>query len=181
MELTITDTTENMAYWLGKSYLNDETRSLLNDVDVMIVPEEEFRDYEIPLFPSNMMSIYDLLKQHLNVEAVINDEDYQEVALNSKVHRYGKYVVTAVVVPVFVSVMSNYITDKLKHESPKDEINLEIVVQNKSGKAKSIKYQGSAEDFKKVADQVKALAEEDNEHRTDTARTAAKGQPKGVH
>jgi hypothetical protein len=179
MEFTITETNENLAYWRQRDYLNEATRQLLTNVDVMIVPEEDFRDYEIPLFPSNMMELYDLLKEHLNVEAAINDEDYSEVSLNSRVHRYGKFVVLSAVVPIFIGLLTNYIYDKLKHEDPKDEINLEIVVQDKSGKAQSVKYQGTAQNFNKVADKVKELAKtESHEHRADTAQSATQGPKK---
>jgi hypothetical protein len=172
MGLTITETDENFAYWRQKSYLNEATRLLLTNVDVMIVPEEGFRDYEIPLFPSNTMELYDLLKTQLNVEAAINDEDYNEVSINNRVHRYGKFIVINAVVPIFIGLITNYIYDKLKHENPKDEIDLEIVIQNNAGKSQSIKYEGAVQHFNIVVDKVKELANASiDEHRADTTKS----------
>lgn len=173
MELVITSSPKTLHYWKQRPYLNEETKHLLSDVDVLIVPDEDLREFKTPLFPSNMMEIYDTLKEHFNVEAAINDEDYHELSLNSKKHRFGIYAVTLVVAPLFVTILGNYISEKLKHEDPTDEIELEILLDNNSEHSKSIKYQGTAEDFKKVADKVIELSKEKDEHRTDTAKSAS--------
>lgn len=176
MELTVTETHENLAYWRQRDYLSDATKALLANADVLIVPEEDFANYEIPLFPNNMLELYDVLKAQLNIEAVINDEDYHEVSLNSRVHRYGKFIVLNAVIPVFIGLLTNYLYDKMKHEDPKDEIHLEIVVQDKNGQSQSVKYQGTASNFNKVVDKVKELAKiGSDEHRADTTQSAATG------
>jgi hypothetical protein len=174
MELTITDTDQNMAYWQQRPYLNEATKALIAGKAVLIVPEEELREYSTPLFPSNLMVLYDELKKHFNVEAAINDEDYHELALNSKVHKFGKFVVIAIVVPTFVGVLGNYVSDKLKHEDPKDEIQLDITVQGSKGQAKAVHFKGTADNFNKVAEKIKEIArEQEDEHRADTAHAAA--------
>jgi hypothetical protein len=117
MELTVSDTDQDMSYWLQRPYLNEATKSLMAGKDVLIVPEEGFRPYSTPLFPSNLMPLYDELKKHLAVEAAINDEDYHELALNARVHKYGRFVVTSIVIPTFLGVLGNFIYDKLKHEN----------------------------------------------------------------
>lgn len=165
MLLDITDSVENFDFWRQREYLNDATRQLLENVDVLIVPEEGFRDYSTPLFPSNMIELYDVLKAHMNVEAVINDEDYREVSLNSKLHRYGKFAVLSVAVPVFVSVLSNFISDKLKYAESADEIEFEILLQDTSGKVKSIKYKGSADGLKSAGGKIIQMAKDDGEHK----------------
>jgi len=179
MQLIITETDENITYWRERPYLNYNTKSLLDRVDVIIVPEENFRGHETPLFPSNMMELYDALKEHLNVEAAINDEDYREVSLNSKKHRIGKFVVVMLAAPLFVTVLGNYISERLKNEDPKDEIEVEIIVNGDNGKSKSIKYQGTARHFDKVAETVKDIVNgEHNEHRTDSAQSPASHRTK---
>ncbi|WP_121811318.1 hypothetical protein [Mucilaginibacter kameinonensis] len=173
MELTVKDTEQNMDYWLQRPYLSEATRSIMQAQEVLIVPEEDLREYTTPLFPSNLMVLYDELKQYFKVEAAINDEDYHELSLNSKVHKYGKFVVIAVIVPTFVTVLGNYISDKLKHEDPKDEIQLDITVQGDQGQAKTVHFKGTADNFNKVAEKVKQIArEQEDEHRTDTAHAA---------
>jgi hypothetical protein len=158
MKLTVTDSAENFDFWTNRPYLSDITKSLLTDVEALILPEENFRDYPTPLFPSNTISLYDALKNQLRIEAVINDEDYNEVSLNSKKHRFGKFLVVLIAAPLFVTVLGNYISEKLKDEDTSDEIEIEIILQEESGKSKSIRYEGTADNFVKVAEKVKELS-----------------------
>ena len=179
MQLTVNDTAENFSYWQNRPYLDETTKILLSGAEVIIIPEENFRDHPTPLFPRNTMEIYDWLKEHFLTEAAINEGDYQEVALNSKKHRFGKFAVAAIVAPVFASVMASFIYDKLKTEDPKDEIEVEILVQGSEGKSKSIKYHGTAQHFNQVTEAINQLIKElGDEHRTDTTQSTAKGQPK---
>lgn len=173
MELVITNTDEDMASWLDKPYLNEATRQLLTGIDIMIVPEENFREYEVPLFPSNLMLLYDKLKIQFNIEAAINDEDYHEVSLNSRTHRYGKYIANYVIVPLFVTVLGTIISDQLRND-PEDEVEIEIIVQHGRGESTSVKYQGPAKGFDKAATKIKEIANhrDNHEHRTDTAKSA---------
>ncbi|QEC51956.1 hypothetical protein EDD80_11811 [Anseongella ginsenosidimutans] len=179
MELIITDTSETMASWLAKPYLNEETRKLLTGVDAMIVPQENFRDYEIPLFPSNLMVFYDILKAHLKVEAAINEEDYREVSLNSRMHRYGKTIVHAIAIPIFVGVVSNLISELLKQDLD-DEVEIEVIIQHNPGKSTSVKYQGPIIGFNQVATKIKEIAYNGNsrEHRTDTTKSTNESSSK---
>ncbi len=181
MELVIEDTQEDLSFWKTRPYLNSQTRELLNQAEIFILPEEQFRDYEIPLFPANTTEVYRFLKSKFNVEAVINEEDFQEVGLYSKTHRFGKFLVVSVVVPVFVSVLSNYISDQLKHENKDDKIELEIIIQKENGSCKSLKFEGKANDLKAVAESANKILQEDaNEHRNHITDTTAKKKP-GPH
>lgn len=171
MDFTITPTDENISYWQQKEYLSETTKHLMVGAEVLIAPEEGFRDYPIPVFPRNTLEIFDFLKEGINVEVAIDDEQFQEVALNSRVHKIGKYIVNAAVLPVFFGLITNYIYDKLKHEDPKDQVELEIVV-DKDGKGSSIKFKGTTDELKKVKQDILDLRDGNaKEHREDSSNT----------
>lgn len=175
MELVISGSNENLTFWREKTYLSDVTKDLLKQADVLMVPDENFRDYPLPVFQRNTLEILDYLNETLKVEAAINDEDFREVALNNRVHRIGKYVVNTVVFPVFIGLITCYIYDKLKHEDPKDEVELEIVVDD-GGHSKSVKFRGTVDDLKKVKQDIVDLRDgKDGKHRADSTRTGATG------
>lgn len=179
MALSITQTNENFSFWKARPYLNNDVRQLLDKAQVLILPEEQFRDYEIPLFPANTTEIYRFLQSKFNIEAVINEEDFREVGLYSKSHRFGKFLVLAVVVPTFVAVLSNYISDKLKNENKDDKVEFEIIIQTDNGNCKSIKYVGKTSDLKSVVESANKILQEDaNEHRSDTTITEATKKPR---
>jgi hypothetical protein len=169
MEFTITSTDENISYWQQKKYLSEITKHLMADAEVLIVPEEGFREYPIPVFPQNTLEIFDFLKESIKVEVAIDDEQFQEVALNSRVHKIGKYVVNVAVLPVFFGLITNYLSDKLKHEDPKDQVELEIVV-DKDGKGSSIRFKGTTDELKKIKQDILDLRDGNaKEHREDSS------------
>lgn len=169
MEFSIIPTNESISYWQQKEYLSETTKHLIADAEVLIVPEEGFRDYPIPVFPRNTLEIFDFLKVGIKIEVAIDDEQFQEVALNSRVHRIGKYIVNVAVLPVFFGLITNYIYDKLKHEDPKDEVELEIVV-DKRGKGSSIKFKGTTDELKKIKQDILDLRDGgDKKHREDSS------------
>jgi hypothetical protein len=175
MELVVSGSNENLTSWRKKSYLSDVTKELLRQADVLMVPDEDFRDYPLPVFQRNTLEILDYLNANLRVEAAINEEDFREVALNNRIHRIGKYIVNTVVFPVFVGLITCYIYDKLKHEDPKDEVELEIVVDDGTH-SKSVKFRGTVDDLKRLKQDIIDLRDgEDGKHRADSARTAATG------
>ena len=167
MEFTISNTGENLDFWRQKSYLSETTKYLLSTADILIVPEEDFREYPLPVFQRNTLSVLDFLKETLKVEVAIDDENFREVALNSRVHKIGKFVVNVIALPLFVGLITNYAYDLLKHEDPKEQIELEIVV-DKNGNGKTIKFKGTVDELKKVKQDIIDLRDgNDNGNRTD--------------
>ena len=47
----IADSGQGFDYWLSREYVSDEIRPELEQADLLLVPQEGFRDREGPLFP----------------------------------------------------------------------------------------------------------------------------------
>ena len=107
------------------------------------------------------------------VEICIADDDYEEIELNSKILRLGKFVVKYVALPVFLSVMGNFIYDKIKEPEPNNEdivlqeyqqpaaVSFTISVEDTLGKKKEFHYEGPAADYKEVAAEIEKLWNEE--------------------
>ncbi|MDI9872598.1 hypothetical protein [Flectobacillus roseus] len=127
MELTITDTADNFESWLNKEFVTDELRKLISDASILIVPFENLRDTPNPLlFPIGTEEILRYFKEKLPSEQLIDicitDEDYQEFAFYSNYKRLGNFMVKAVAVPMFVTILSAYVYDKyIKEDNTKPQ------------------------------------------------------------
>jgi hypothetical protein len=76
----------------------------------------------------------------------VEKDNYQEIALNSYELFLGTLIIKDVVLPFFVSLISNYVYDKLKSD---DNICVNIIVTNdKTNKSQEISFRGTRDDFK---------------------------------
>lgn len=130
MELAITDSNENFETWLSKDFVTDELKQLVSNASILIVPFENLRDTPNPLlFPIGTEEILRFFKEKLPegqlIDICITDEDYQEFAFYNDYKRLGNFVVKAVAVPVFVTILSAYVYDKyIKEDNTKPQIQI---------------------------------------------------------
>lgn len=128
MEITITDTNDTFESWLEKDFVTEELRKLVSTASILILPFENLRDTPNPLlFPIGTEDILSYFKEKLPQEQIIDicitNENYQEFAFYSDYKRLGNFLVKAVAVPVFVTILSAYVYDKyIKEDNTKPQI-----------------------------------------------------------
>lgn len=190
MEITITDTKDNFESWLNKEFVTEELRKLISDASILIVPFENLRDTPNPLlFPIGTEEILRYFKEKLPQEQFIDiciaDEDYQEFAFYSDYRRLGNFMVKAVAVPLFMTILSSYVYDKyIKEDDTKPQIQIidnsthttvnnhiskltnkkflepthikfSVTVVDTAGASKNISYEGPANDIDTVLKSLK--------------------------
>ena len=190
MELTITDSNDTFESWLQKDFVSEDLKKLLSKASILIVPFENLRDTPNPLlFPIGTESILRYFKKNLPNEQLIDicitDADYQEFAFYNDYKRIGNFIVKAVAVPVFVTIMSAYIYDTyIKEDNTKPQIEIidkstnttinnhisfladkkyleptqikfSVTVVDTIGQSKSISYEGPASEIDTVLKSLK--------------------------
>lgn len=161
---TIKDIKEDFEFWIEKDYISKSLKEELQGVDILILPYENFRENK-NLFPQGMADLYKILKAELpsdyKIDICIETSDYLEIALYNNTFKLGKYLVTTLVAPVLINLLSSHIFSKIA--SPDDTIQLELKIVNEKTKVtKQLNYEGTAKDFNKIEETVKDLFK-DNE------------------
>lgn len=190
MKLTITNTNETFETWFDKEYINDELKSSLMKASILIVPFENLRETTNPyLFPIGTEDILRYFKENLPkdqlIEICISNEFYQEFAFYSDYKRLGNFIIKAVVVPMFVAVMSAYVNHRfIKEDDTKPQIEIidkstnitinndiskltdkkylepthvkfSVTVIDSTGNSKNISFEGPASDIDKALESLK--------------------------
>ncbi|NHM04322.1 hypothetical protein [Flavobacterium celericrescens] len=140
MKIEVLESNENFQTWLNRDYITEELKTVLNNASILIVPFENLRDFENPLFPIETSNLLKYFQQNLNQELLIDicitDELYTEFGFYNNYKRLGKFVVLTIAIPTFVTILSAYVYDKyIKEEESKPEINIidnstKIIVNN---------------------------------------------------
>jgi hypothetical protein len=130
MELTITDTNDNFESWLNKEFVTKELKELISNASILIVPFENLRETTNPLlFPIGTEEILRYFKEKLPqehfIDICITDEGYQEFAFYNDYKRIGNFIITAVAVPIFVTILSSYVYDNyIKEDNSQPQIQI---------------------------------------------------------
>lgn len=132
----------------------DKAKPSLNILssNVIILPSER----ESSPFYTGTIETFDYLRAEMpddNVEIYAADEDYKELSLHSADIWLGNFWVVSIAAPIFTTVISSYIYDKLKAKDG-DHITMKVIVEGKNGKSKSVRYSGDVKNLKKV---IKAI------------------------
>lgn len=168
--LTIFETNESKSYWLEQD-LAKGLKSALEAADILIVPIQNYRG-EVPFaFHQDTPAVYRYLAAQLKgkatVELCVSDAEYLEIALHSASFRFSSIVVTFVIAPLVVNLLSSYVYDELKAK-PTDKVELELIIEDHDCKAFKFTFDGEVKDLNIVADKVGQMA------RDCTAKGAAK-------
>lgn len=151
--------------------LSDEVKQLSLDADVLIMPVGH---KGAPFaFARGACDLYQYLCDNgVKTEILCDDENFEEIELNSKVIRLGKILLKSAVLPIALSVLGNFVTDAIKTDKKDDsfvefvspaELNIEIEVVDSLGTKESltIEYKGDAKDFPAISAEIEKLW---NEH-----------------
>lgn len=128
----------------------------LKEKNVVILPSHGHDD----VFYAGTLDTLDYLNENkLNTDIYASDEQYKELGLHGAEIWLGTFIIQNIVIPVFCSVISSYIYDKLKAKND-DSIALKFIVQNKDGKSTAIEFNGKVKNLDKVIEAAKNLSNE---------------------
>lgn len=192
MAVIINDTSESFETWINKDYIDKELKSIISKASILIVPFEDLRESVGPVFPSDTESVLYFfqknLPQDILIDICISDSDYQTFKFNNHYRKIGKFVVTSVVIPVFINILSEYINnnfikfdeskpviqviDNSVHTTTTNNITLEtkdflepahveffVTIVSKDGTSKKIEYKGPTSEIKTVYNALKEYEE----------------------
>lgn len=157
---------------LAGSYMDDDLRARIQNVNVLIVPQVEFRETAGLTFPSGTEDLLLHLREGLpagtSVEIAIRDEDYRELSLREALVIVATILVASqLVAPVVVNVVSDWLKRKLGRQLPKAEVKAEIIVVDKDGKSIAFRYEGPARTFEETMLKQLSRGEDGEKHRLD--------------
>lgn len=145
-ELTVAESDRGRAYWAERPWLANEERIKVRDADILVVPWVDFRPSHPVLFPSGtgdvVRSFSSELAGKLAVALAGGPEQYQEVALHADEWRLPTFFTTAVVLPMFVQVLSNHIDRWLTTKPNEPTVQVELLIETAPERCFSIKYKG---------------------------------------
>ncbi|KRI34104.1 hypothetical protein [Acinetobacter pittii] len=139
-------------------FKNEKPLILDRDISVLILPSFTQKD----AFHNGTIEIFSYLQEKISpeeVELFSTDEDYKELALHSRAHWLGVFLVTSLATPIFTNVISDYISNELQAKNG-DEVDFSIIIEKKSEKNIIVSYRGDVEKVNDVLNTVKELSED---------------------
>lgn len=156
----LTPTKQDRAFWLGQG-LARQNFEVVSAAEVLIVPLKDFREGVAFAFHQDTASFARYLAKNLagqaKIEVLADDDEYVEIALHGASLRFSTIVVTAVVAPVLINLLSSYIYDELKAK-PSDTIEMSLIIEDHHCHAMHLEFKGEAKDFVSAADKIKQVA-----------------------
>lgn len=134
-----------------------EFKKQLLIANVLIIPYNKYlNDAYNNIFPVGTTELYQYLQQkspsQVKLDIATKDENYIELAQHSDVVNLPTLIVTDAVYSILISLISMYIYDRLKPD--KSIIKSEIIITDKKGTNKLIKYDGPAKEYEVTLSKV---------------------------
>lgn len=162
----ITATTESVASWLTKPYVDDALTARMRSADVILVPVERFRDQSIRAFPAGTDEFLSFLKSHesksLVVEVCSDDSNYQEIDLHSgEILWLCSFLVKDVALPLMIVILKDYLMGVLRRRPGGKEVRASITRMDSPTQGYELRYSGPLEGFIHALDTLKDTKRED--------------------
>ena len=152
--LIIVDEVETFNSIYSKDYVPQKYIEKIKQSNLLLLPNEKFRDNVNCSFPEFTMEIYRYLKlnKQISTEICIDDEEYKTLELHSEVINIPIMIIEYAILPIVLNMIASWLYDKVKAMNKKPEetsTNVNVIVE-KNKKSKRIVYQGSIENFGEV-------------------------------
>ncbi len=167
--LIVNSITRSREEWVDMLDLPEKLETSAIKANVLIVPS--MIPTQPKAFVGGTLHLFAFLQSQLgeDVEICISNEGYEELKLNSRTVRLGRFIVKSIALPLFLGILSNYIYDRIREpqtvESGDDlpeyqqpaVISFTIAVEDSTGKKKEFQYEGPASDYKSIAEEIERL------------------------
>lgn len=153
-KLTVTDVDTNFESIYEKDYIPQKYIEDIKQANVLIIPNEGFRNKKGVFFPEGTSDFYQLLKNtsEIKTEICIDDDEFEKLELHADIVYVATLIVQYAVFPVVTGMIASYLYDKVKSmNKEKNETNTDVhIIVEKNGKSKKVDYEGSIENFEKA-------------------------------
>lgn len=146
-------------------FKNEKPLILDRDISVLILPSFNQKD----AFHNGTIEVFSYLQEKISpedVELFSTDEDYKELALHSRSHWLGVFLVTSIIAPTFTGVIGDYISNELQAKKG-DEVDFSIIIEKKNESNILVSYRGDAEKVNEVLKTVKELSKDEKRNEPD--------------
>lgn len=158
----ISDTEISFEQIYNKEYIPKEYIEDIKKANLLIIPDENFRDEGDILFPETTREFFDYIKDNANdnivADIAISDDDFQRIELHSAVIAVATIIVQYAVLPVATGMIATFLYDLIKkhHRKPEDtSAKVKIITEeSKTKRSKMITYEGPVSGIKDALDQA---------------------------
>lgn len=160
--LNVTDSDVTFEKIYKKEYIPTEYLDDIKKANLLIIPNENFRDEGDVLFPETTREFLDFIREFPNDEIIsdiaISDEDFKRIELHSAVIEVAPVIVQWVVLPIATSMIASFLYDLVKKYRRKPEdtsAKVKIITEEtETKKSKMITYEGPVSGIKEALDQA---------------------------
>ena len=160
--IKISDTAISFEQIYNKGYIPKEYIEDIKKANLLIIPNENFRDEGDILFPETTRDFYDYIRDNANdgivADIAISDDDFKRIELHSDVFEVATIIVQYVILPVATSIVGSFLYELAKkhHRKPEDTTaKVKIITEEtKSKKCKIITYEGPVSGIKEALDEA---------------------------
>ncbi|AVX06613.1 hypothetical protein [Priestia megaterium] len=141
-----------------KQYFPKEYEQDIKRANALLLPYENFRGFDKPIFPEETQKFFEYLKAsektELTTDICISDEEYVELELHADLITLPLLILDKAVLPIVVGLITNYLTEKkiARKTEIKAKVDLTVVDGEKS---KRISYEGDADKFEETLESAK--------------------------
>jgi len=152
-KIDVMDTELNFNAVYDKDYLPQEYEKSIRSANILLIPNENFREKEGLFFPECTDEFYQYMKEQENadikVDICISDEEYKKLELHADIIYIATMIIQWGILPIATSMIASYLYDKLKRVNKSaEETNTDVnIVVEKNGKSKKVHFQGSIDNF----------------------------------
>jgi hypothetical protein len=134
---------------MNESNLSQERIDELSPVNILALPTKGYHGKEGYFFFGGAREFYMYCQENApnqSIDFCIEKSEYSEIDLNSIELFLGTFIISSIIIPVFVNLISDYINNQLKHDD--DKITLNIIINNHIiNNSIEINFRGTKGDF----------------------------------
>lgn len=172
IEIEETDITFESIYdkpFIPQDYIED-----IKKADILIIPEENFREEGDVLFPETTREFLEYLQEQIpkdmSVDIAISDEDFRKIELHSDLVNVATIIVSSAAFSIACSLVASFLYDMAKKLLKRPEnLNAKVKIiaeETKTKKTKSITYEGPVSGIKEALEQAsKDLFKDENDEK----------------
>ena len=156
LELTveIEDSSISRCQLQDKRWLDAALRESLGKANVVILPWENFRELDVPVFPVGTADFYQAIRNsaisELLPELAVVDAQYSEVALHADLVNTPTLFVTSFVAPVVTKFVADWLARRLLERAKNSDVKFQMYIEDVHGKTKLITYEGPVNSFESL-------------------------------
>lgn len=134
-----------------KRWVDDALRESLGKANVVIMPWENFRELDVPVFPDGTADFFQAIRNsstlELLPEVAVVDEQYSEVALHADQVITPTLFVTSFFAPVVTKFVADWLARRLLERAKHSDVKFKMYIEDVHGNTRLFSYEGPVNSF----------------------------------